>query len=103
MAECGTADPFPLCAAGQVEAESKAGGKERPATHSALTPAARSEPRLLAYQVASASLLTPLTDVAFGLETLDQQNEPERILFGDFCFVMEELPWSNKDKTLKKN
>lgn len=66
-------DPFPLCTAGQWEAEGKADGKGRPATHSTLTPAAWSGPQLLAYQVASASLLTPLRDVAFGLETPDLQ------------------------------
>lgn len=73
MAECGTADPFPLCTAGQVEAESKASGKGRPATHSTLTSAAWSGPRLLAYQVASVSLLTPLRGVVFGLEPPDLQ------------------------------
>lgn len=47
--------------------------KVEPATHSTLTPAAWSGPQFLAYQVASASLLTPLRGVAFELETLDLQ------------------------------
>lgn len=66
-------EPFPLCTAEQREAEGEAHGKGRPATHSTLAPAAWSGPELLAYQVASASLLTPLRRVAFGLETLDPQ------------------------------
>lgn len=76
-------EPFPLCTAGQWEAHGKAHGRARPVTHSTLAPAAWSGLQLLAYQVASASLLAPLRGVDFGLETPDLQvwrvtNPPEQ-------------------------